>query len=222
MEELIDGNTIALYGSYPNYPHGIIDPIRDIAELAKKYKVGFHVDGCLGGFIAAFLPEHKEKFTMDIDGVTSMSLDHHKFGLAPKGISGIFWKTKELRQNMYFFYSDWVGGLYGTPSFVGSRPGFPSAGAWYSMTQLGRQVFNDNATELSTTTKKIAEELRKIEGVKVFGNPEICVVAFDTTIVDIYAVADHLEKNKNWHLAAIHLPRGVHIGITLSNIKNVK
>lgn len=37
MEELIDGNTIALYGSYPNYPHGIIDPIRDIAELAKKY-----------------------------------------------------------------------------------------------------------------------------------------------------------------------------------------
>jgi sphinganine-1-phosphate aldolase len=27
MRQLIDSNTIAIYGSYPNYPHGIIDPI---------------------------------------------------------------------------------------------------------------------------------------------------------------------------------------------------
>lgn len=41
-------------GSYPNYPHGIIDPIREIAKLAKKHDIGMHIDGCLGGFIAAF------------------------------------------------------------------------------------------------------------------------------------------------------------------------
>ena len=58
MESLIDSNTIALYASYPNYPHGIIDPIEDIAKLAKKYKVGFHIDGCLGGLVAGFLKEH--------------------------------------------------------------------------------------------------------------------------------------------------------------------
>ncbi len=55
MSSLIDHNTIALYGSYPNYPHGIIDPIQDIAKLALKHKIGFHVDGCLGGFVSAFL-----------------------------------------------------------------------------------------------------------------------------------------------------------------------
>ena len=58
MEQLIDKNTIALYASYPNYPHGIIDPIEEIAKLAVKYKVSYHVDGCLGGFLTAFLKEH--------------------------------------------------------------------------------------------------------------------------------------------------------------------
>jgi sphinganine-1-phosphate aldolase len=52
---LIDSNTIALYGSYPNYPQGIIDPVHEIGKLALKYKIGCHVDGCLGGFVAAFL-----------------------------------------------------------------------------------------------------------------------------------------------------------------------
>ena len=91
---MIDSNTIAIYGSYPNYPHGIIDPINDMAKLAIKYRIGFHVDACLGGLVAAFLKEHEGKLSMDIEGVTSMSLDHHKYGLAPKGISTVFCKTR--------------------------------------------------------------------------------------------------------------------------------
>ena len=55
---MIDSNTIALYASYPNYTHGIVDPIEDIAKLALKYKTGFHLDACLGGFVAAFLKDH--------------------------------------------------------------------------------------------------------------------------------------------------------------------
>lgn len=141
MESLIDSNTIALYGSYPNYPHGIIDPIHDIAKLAVKYKVGFHIDGCLGGLVAGFLEDHKANFSMEIEGVTSMSLDHHKYGLAPKGVATLFFKTNELRHHMYFVYCDWLGGLYGTPSFAGSRPGFASAGAWYALTHYGRKQY---------------------------------------------------------------------------------
>ncbi len=98
MEQLIDSNTIAMYCSYPNYPHGIVDPIQDIAHLALKYKVPLHIDACLGGFVAAFLPDHKDKLSLDIEGVTSISLDHHKYALAPKGISTVFFKTSEMRQ----------------------------------------------------------------------------------------------------------------------------
>ncbi len=89
-------------GSVPNYPHGIIDPIDKIAKIAKKHKIGCHVDGCLGGFVGVFHPDFKDYYSMDRDGVTSISLDHHKFGLAPKGISTIFYKTRELRQAQYY------------------------------------------------------------------------------------------------------------------------
>lgn len=141
MKSLIDHNTIALYASYPNFPHGIIDPIADIAPIAKKHKIGFHVDGCLGGFVAAFLKEHEGKFSLDIDGVTSISLDNHKFGLAPKGVAVLLFKEKKLRQSMYFIYTEWVGGIYATPSFPGSRSGFASAGAWYALTHVGRKQY---------------------------------------------------------------------------------
>ncbi len=31
MESLIDSNTILIIGSYPNFPHGIVDPIEKLA-----------------------------------------------------------------------------------------------------------------------------------------------------------------------------------------------
>ena len=193
-----------------------------MAKLALKYKIGFHVDACLGGLVAAFLKEHEGKLSADIEGVTSISLDHHKYGLAPKGVSTVFTKTRELRHHMYFVYPDWIGGLYGTPSFVGSRPGFASAGAWYALTHIGKKQYTENALEISGATKTVAEGLRKLGGIEVFGNPIICVIAFNTTEVDIYEVCNHLKKNHGWHMSALHLPKSVHICITPANASNIK
>ena len=38
---MIDGNTIMIFGSAPNYPHGIVDPIDKLAKIAKKHDVGY-------------------------------------------------------------------------------------------------------------------------------------------------------------------------------------
>jgi glutamate/tyrosine decarboxylase-like PLP-dependent enzyme len=47
----ITKNTIALVGSAPPFPHGIVDPIVELSELALENDLGFHTDACLGGFI---------------------------------------------------------------------------------------------------------------------------------------------------------------------------
>jgi sphinganine-1-phosphate aldolase len=122
---------------------------------------------------------------------------------------------------MYFVYTDWIGGLYGTPSFVGSRPGFASAGAWYAMTHVGRKQYIQNAKDLADTTKNVAAELRKIEGVVVLGNPQLCVLAIDTTDIDIYDVCQYLKEKKGWHMSSLHLPKCAHICITPANVANV-
>jgi sphinganine-1-phosphate aldolase len=140
LESLIDSNTVMIVGSAPNFPHGIIDDIVELGKIAKKHKVGFHVDACLGGFILAFAEELKMgvPFNFKVDGVTSMSIDHHKYGLAPKGVSCLLFKTKELRSSCIFSYMDWCGGAYATPTMGGSRSGAATAGAWYALNTITR------------------------------------------------------------------------------------
>lgn len=142
-----------ILGSAPNYPHGINDPIEELAKIANKHKIGFHIDGCLGGFIGAFSKKHRHLYSLDRQGVTSISLDHHKFGLAPKGIGSIFYKTKELRHAQYYINMDWIGGLYGTMTFPGSRPGFASAAAWYSLLQVTKTGYKENAKTIMEATQ---------------------------------------------------------------------
>jgi len=48
-------------------------------------------------------------------------------------------RTKKLRRSMMFAVSDWTGGLYGTPSMAGSRPGCVLAGTWAAMMRNGRE-----------------------------------------------------------------------------------
>lgn len=59
--------------------------------MALKHDIGLHVDACLGSFIMPFVKELGAKSIKDFDfkvpGVTSISCDHHKYGMAPKGIS---------------------------------------------------------------------------------------------------------------------------------------
>ena len=54
MRAAIGPNTILLYASAPGYPQGIIDPVREMGELAVEFNIGLHVDCCLGGFVLPF------------------------------------------------------------------------------------------------------------------------------------------------------------------------
>ena len=122
----ISSDTILIYGSAPNYPSGIVDPISQLSQLAKSYSVGLHVDCCLGGFILPFAKEagfDVPSFNFSNSGVTSMSVDTHKYGYAAKGSSVVLYRTKELRRYQYFTYPKWTGGLYATTTIAGSRPG---------------------------------------------------------------------------------------------------
>lgn len=100
MGSAITKNTICLVGSFPNYPHGITDDIQGIAKLALKHKIPLHVDCCLGSFVLPFAADCKVKlapFNFSVNGVTSISVDHHKHGMAPKGVSCILYKENSYR-----------------------------------------------------------------------------------------------------------------------------
>ncbi len=141
---LLNDQTILVVGSAPSYPQGVIDPITDLAALAQEHGILCHVDACLGGMLLPFLRKLGEPlppFDFAIPGVTSMSCDLHKYGYAAKGASVILYRDRALRQFQFVAYSDWSGGLYGSPSAAGTRPGGPIAAAWAVLHYLGEEGY---------------------------------------------------------------------------------
>ncbi len=212
----INRNTIALIGSAPSFPHGVIDPIEALSELASKHGIGFHTDACLGGFVlpwAKRLGYPVPEFDFNLPGVTSLSADTHKYGYAPKGSSVVLYRHPGLRRYQYYSTSDWPGGLYFSPTFAGSRPGALSAGCWAALVSLGEQGYLDATRRILETAAVIRQGIASIPDLQVLGDP-LWVIAFNSTHLDIYRVMDFM-TTRGWSLNGLHRPAAIHLCVTL-------
>ncbi len=212
----LDASTILLAGSAPSFPHGVIDPIEDLSELAAGAGVGFHTDACLGGFIlpwAEKLGYDVAPFDLRLPGVTSISADTHKFGYAAKGTSVLLYRSPELRRYQYFVTAGWMGGLYYSPTFAGSRPGALSAECWAAMLTFGEDGYMDATSRILSTARTIREGIESIGGLRVLGDP-LWVIAFSASEMDVYRVMDEM-SGRGWSLNGLQDPPAVHICVTL-------
>lgn len=156
MKKCIDSNTLFVYTSAPDFALGAYDPISEIGAYAERWGCGVHVDACMGGFInpfmegAGFKPDEINDFR--VPGVTTISCDYHKFGLAPKGSSVIMFRNKELRRVGIFAKTTWTGGLYATNGSAGTRNGGNYVGTWVAMLRLGRKGYTERVKRVLEAT----------------------------------------------------------------------
>jgi sphinganine-1-phosphate aldolase len=213
----VTDRTAVVVGSAPNFPHGVIDPIPEIAALAAERGTGCHVDACLGGFIlpwAERLGYPVPPFDFRLPGVTSMSADTHKYGYAAKGSSVVLYRGRDLRQFQYYTVTDWPGGLYLSPTFAGSRPGALSATCWAAMVSIGASGYTEAARRILQTGARIRDGIAGIPGLTVLGDP-LWVVAFAAEDgLDVYQVMENM-GHRSWSLNGLQRPAAVHIAVTL-------
>jgi glutamate/tyrosine decarboxylase-like PLP-dependent enzyme len=215
MADACSDTTIMVVGSAPTYPQGVVDPITDIAALARERGILCHVDACMGGFLLPFLTRLErfaEPFDFRVPGVTSMSADVHKYGYAAKGVSVILYRDHELARHQVFATSDWLGGFYASTAMAGTRPAGPIAAAWAALMHIG----TDGYLELTRTAHDAARTLRRgiesIDGLAVRGDPPGTVMAFgalDAGALDIFAVGERLSAD-GWYLDRQHRPDSLH------------
>ena len=163
MADAIDDDTVLVVGSAPSYPQGVIDAIPELGGLALERGILCHVDACLGGFLLPFLVTlgHVTKpWDLSVPGVTSISADLHKYGYSSKGVSVIVYADRELARLQPFITSNWLGGLYGSPSMAGTRPGGPIAAGWAVLQHLGE----DGYLRLADDAWRAAATLRAAVG----------------------------------------------------------
>jgi glutamate/tyrosine decarboxylase-like PLP-dependent enzyme len=220
MRRAVTRRTVALVGSAPTFPHGVIDPIEELAAVAAERGIGFHTDACLGGFVlpwARRLGYDVPPFDFSVPGVTSMSADTHKFGYAAKGTSVVLYRGAELRWHQYFTATEWPGGLYFSPTLAGSRPGGLSAACWAAMVATGEDGYLEATGRVLETGAAIRDGIAAIPQLRVLGDP-LWVVAFASDTVDVYRVLERMTR-RGWSLNGLHRPAAVHLCVTLRHTR---
>ncbi len=216
MARAVTDRTVLMVGSAPGYPHGVVDPIPELARIAEGRGISFHVDACLGGFVLPFLEElgyPVRPFDFRVPGVTSISADIHKYGFGAKGASVILYRDPGLFAYQPFAFDGWPIGEYRSPSMTGTRPGGAIAAAWAAMHYFGHAGYAKLAETVMRTTRALIHGINRIPGLEVWGEPDMSVLAFGSRTLDIYAVADGMSA-KGWYVNRQAVPPAIHLVVT--------
>jgi glutamate/tyrosine decarboxylase-like PLP-dependent enzyme len=225
MAAAVGPNTVLVVGSAPQYPQGVVDPIPEIAALAATVDANCHVDACMGGFVLPFaelLGRDVPPWDFRVDGVHSISADVHKLGYAPKGVSVIVHRTKQLRAFQTFVFDGWLGGLYASPNLQGTRSGSPMAAAWAVMQHLGVDGYVELTRGALATADRMRAAVAAVDGLRVLGDGGLHLVTIaadpaSATPVDVFALGDALAA-RGWLHDRQGPPDSLHSTVSNSNV----
>ncbi|WP_433529974.1 pyridoxal phosphate-dependent decarboxylase family protein [Micromonospora sp. CA-263727] len=223
--------TVLVACSAPSYAHGVVDPVERIAEVAAAAGVRCHVDACFGGWTLPYLRRlgaPVPAFDFAVPGVTSISVDLHKYAYAPKGVSVLLHRDPALRAPQYFAYADWPGYTMINPVISSTRSGGPIAAAYATLRHLGDDGYLELTRRTREAVRVLADAVRGVDGLRLVAEPESTVVCFTATATatatattdsgpDLFVLVDELAA-RGWHtqpqLTYAGLPRSVHLTVT--------
>lgn len=225
LRRAITPNTILLVGSAVSYAHGVVDPIRELGQLALETDLLLHVDGCMGGFLLPYfrrLGAPVPDFDFSVPGVTSMSMDFHKYAFAAKGASVVLYRNKELRKYQIYTCANWAGYTMINPTVQSSKTGGPLAGAWAVLHFIGDNGYLEIARQVLDATRRIAAGIEGIDGLRLLGRPEMNLVAFTSDTVSVFHVIDEM-KQRGWYiqpqLSFQDSKENIHLSINPASVK---
>jgi glutamate/tyrosine decarboxylase-like PLP-dependent enzyme len=220
MAAAIGPDTVLVAASAPSYAHGLVDPVPEIAAVCAERGVRFHVDACFGGWVLPYLRRlgaDLPPFDFSVPGVTSVSVDLHKYAYAPKGVSVLLHRDEALRLPQYFAYAGWPGYTMVNPVISSTRSGGPIAAALAVLRHLGDEGYLALAERTRSAVAVLAGAVEATDGVRLFAPPETTVVCLASDGVDLFVLADELAA-RGWHtqpqMAYADLPPTIHLTVT--------
>jgi glutamate/tyrosine decarboxylase-like PLP-dependent enzyme len=226
MTAAIGPDTVLVVASAPSYAHGVIDPVPDIAAAAAARQVRCHVDACIGGWILGswrrFGMRTVPDFDLSVPGVTSLSVDLHKYAYTPKGASVLLHANADLRASQLFVASDWPGYALLNTTMQSTRSGGPIAAAWAVVAHLGADGYRSIAERTAHAVDRIRDGVAAVEGVRLVAEPDatLMAVAAADSGVNVFVVADEMAARGYYiqpQFAFRGLPPTLHMTITAAN-----
>lgn len=212
MSAACDQDTIMMVGSAPNFPHGIIDPIEALSDVAIEKDLWLHVDACVGGYFAPFARMNGvpvPAFDFELPGVHSMSADLHKYGYAAKGASTVLFRSEALFAFMPFDMKEWSGAPMKTPTLAGTRPGGAISAAWAVMNHLGVAGYKRLQGQVCETRERVEEGVKRL-GFEILGTPMLGLVAFRHPKHHAFAIYGEIYR-RGWFTSVTKDPASLHL-----------
>ena len=215
MRDAVDDDAVLLVASAPAYPHGRFDPIDEIAQLGRERDLWVHVDACVGGMLSPFVQRlgyDIPPYDFSVDGVSSISVDLHKYGFCAKGASTLLFRDAELQRFIGFEFNNWPRGKYFTETFLGTRPASPIASAWAVMNFLGEEGYLDIARTTMETKARVQAGIGEIAGLATLEPSELSFLLYYSTDddLDINAVASGM-ADLGWFVGRCNAPSAIHL-----------
>lgn len=215
VNKMITDKTALIVGSSPSYPIGVVDPIESLSDMAVDNNIWLQVDACLGGYLLPFfnmLDQEVPKFDFAVKGVSSMSIDLHKYGYTPKGGSVLLYRNRELRKHQLFTNASWPGYPLVNTTMQSTKSEGPLAGAWATINYLGMNGYLELTRKVISAKKKLMAGIKEL-GFVTLGEPDSSIVAFRHEGLDIFTLAEMLKKD-GWFLQV--QPGSVELGLIAS------
>jgi len=162
------------------------------------------------------LGEKFPDFDFSIEGVSSISMDPHKYAYTPIGASVVLFRKKFYKMFSQFSNLRWPGYPIVNPAVLSSRSEALLAAAWATMHFLGEEGYLELARKIISAKNKIVEGF-KDAGYNVMGEPS--VIAAFTSGINVFKLSDEMAK-KGWFLlpqkgvAGMNIPPSLHLTIT--------
>ena len=228
MAAAIDERTVLVVASAPSYAHGVVDPVAEIAAAAAARGVRCHVDACIGGWVLPYadrLGRAVPPWTFAVEGVTSISVDTHKYAYAPKGTSLLLHRTPELRRPQYFASADWPGYTMLNPTMQSTKSGGPLAGAWAVVQSLGDDGYLRLARDVFEAVDRIATGVADLPGIEIAVPADSTLLALVTDAsCDAFTVCDEMTA-RGWYvqpqMSFAGQPPTIHLSVSAGTLAHV-
>lgn len=224
VRDAISDRTILLVGSAISYAHGVVDPIAELGQLALERELLLHVDGCMGGFLLQYfqrLGAPVPDYDFRVPGVTSISMDFHKYAFAAKGASSILFRDRALRRHAMYACSNWTGYTVINPTVQSTKSAGPLAAAWAVLHFIGDDGYMEIARRVKEATDGIVAGIGSIAALRLLGQPAMNLLSFASDEVSVFHLVDEM-KTRGWYvqpqLAYGSSPENVHLSINPASV----
>lgn len=225
VRRAVTDDTILLVASAPQYAHGVVDPVEEIAAFAQERGLWLHVDACVGGIQLSIQREMEGEtipaFDFSVPGVSSISADMHKYGYSPKGASVVLYRDKSLRRRQIF--SSIASATYAlvNPTILSTKSGGPLAGAWAALACIGREGYRAMLRDVLRATRRMIEAVEASGDLRVLGRPHTSMFAVASDRLNVFELADEMQA-RGWYLqpqfSTEWSPMNLHVTVNYGNV----